>query len=397
MSHRRKALAALLLVVGAAACADRQSPAPTAPGVEGAATKFWEAGASVGWNTTARATMAARGVAGPHVTVRILAYLSVAQHNAIVAADAAEHQGPPPSAAAAAGAASAVVLSWFFPLDAASFEATLEQQLAAPGWPGEASSDRAAGEAIGREVGADVVAYAAADNFNVASPPAAPTGPEYWTSSTNPATPPVKALYGTRPFFLTSEDQFRPPPPPAFGSPAFLADLAEIRELSDTRTADQLAQAQFWGPKAAPYLNEIAVELIGSYRRSEREAAHILAYANMAAFDAMISCWDAKFAYWLVRPSGADPAITLPIGLPNHPSYTSGHSCNTASFARVLARAFPAERNRLEQMVVAASLSRMYGGLHYRFDCEVGQELGRLAADWAMAHDAGVHQPIALD
>ena len=26
-----------------------------------------------------------------------------------------------------------------------------------------------------------------------------------------------------------------------------------------------------------------------------------------------------------MRPSGVDPAITLPIGLPNHPSYISGH------------------------------------------------------------------------
>jgi hypothetical protein len=391
------AIPLLLLAAAAGACADREPTAPGAPAVEEAAIKFWEAGSSVGWNATARATMTARAVAAPHVTLRILTYLSIAQHNAIVAADQVRGGGAPPSAAAAAGAASAVVLSWFFPLDAASFEATLDQQLAAPGWPGEERSDRAAGEAIGREVGAEVVAYAATDNFNVAQPPAAPVGPEYWTSSTNPATPPIKALFGTRPFFMTSEDQFRPPPPPAFGSPDFLADLAEIRQLSDTRTADQLAQAQYWAAKAAPYLNEVAAELIESYRRSEREAAHILAYANMAAFDAMIACWDAKFAYWLVRPSGADPAITLPIGLPNHPSFTSGHSCNTASFARVLDRTFPAERERLEEMVIAAGLSRMYGGLHYRFDCEVGQDLGRQAADWALAADGGVHAPIALD
>ena len=33
----------------------------------------------------------------------------------------------------------------------------------------------------------------------------------------------------------------RLPAPPAFGSPAFLAGLAEVRHISDTRTADQLA------------------------------------------------------------------------------------------------------------------------------------------------------------
>ena len=140
-----------------------------------------------------------------------------------------------------------------------------------------------------------------------AQPPAAPVGPEFWTSSTNPATAPIKALYGTRPFFLTSEDQFRPPPPPAFGSPAFLADLAEIRQLSDTRTPEQLAQAQFWAAKAAPYLNEVAVDLIRTHHRTEREAAHILAYANMAAFDAMIACSPEKW-----RRSALCGAILFP-------------------------------------------------------------------------------------
>jgi hypothetical protein len=397
MTIARYIAAGLLLASGVAACGDHGPAAPTAAGVDQAAVKFWEAGSSVGWNATARATMTARAVAAPHVTLRILAYLSVAQHNAIEAADQARGGGAPPSAAAATGAASAVVLSWFFPLDAASFEATLDQQLAAPGWPGESRTDRAAGEAIGRAIGAEVVAYAATDNFNLAPLPTAPMGPGYWTSGANPPAPPARSLFGTRPFFLTSADQFRPPPPPAFGSAAFLADLAEVRQLSDTRTPAQLAEAQLWGAQGPAYLNEVAVEFIEAHHRTEREAAHILAYANMAGFDATIACWDAKFTYWLVRPSGADPAITLPIGLPNHPSYTSGHSCTTAAYAAVLARAFPSEQPRLEQMVVAAGLSRMYAGLHYRFDCEVGQELGRLAADWAMASDPGAHRAIPLD
>ena len=125
--------------------------------------------------------------------------------------------------------------------------------------------------------------------------------------------------------------------------------------------------------------------MIRGHHRTELESARILAYANAAAFDAQIACWDAKLAYWFIRPSQADPAITLPIGLPNHPSYPSGHSCITSAMMTVLAHALPAERKRLEAIIAEAGLSRVYGGIHYRFDTEAGQEIGRGAAALALA------------
>jgi membrane-associated phospholipid phosphatase len=212
-----------------------------------------------------------------------------------------------------------------------------------------------------------------------------------------PAAPPVIGLFGTRSLALTSADQFRSLPPPVFGSSALLAALAEVKQLSDTRTSAQLVQAQFWAARVARYQNEIASELIVAHRSSERDAAHILALANMAAFDATIGCWDAKYYYWYIRPYQVEPAITLPIGRPNHPSYPSGHSCVTAAYSEVLGRAFPDARSSLEANVVAAGLSRMYGGLHYRFDITAGQLLGRQVAAYVLAHDVGKHEPIPLD
>jgi hypothetical protein len=67
-----------------------------------------------------------------------------------------------------------------------------------------------------------------------------PTGPGMWFSSTIPPTSPTGVAIGdARTWFLTSSDQFRPPPPPEFGSPEFVAALAEVRQISDTRTAEQ--------------------------------------------------------------------------------------------------------------------------------------------------------------
>jgi membrane-associated phospholipid phosphatase len=88
--------------------------------------------------------------------------------------------------------------------------------------------------------------------------------------------------------------------------------------------------------------------------------------------------------YWLLRPSQADPAITLAIALPNHPSYPSGHSCLTGAMMTVLAEEFPGERARMEEIIDLAGLSRIYGGIHYRFDVDAGRDIGRGAAALAL-------------
>jgi membrane-associated phospholipid phosphatase len=74
----------------------------------------------------------------------------------------------------------------------------------------------------------------------------------------------------------------------------------------------------------------------------------------------------------------------MAIALPNHPSYPSGHSCMTAAMFGVVADAFPEERARLEAMVDEAGMSRVYGGIHYRFDIEAGRDIGRAAAALAL-------------
>ena len=50
----------------------------------------------------------------------------------------------------------------------------------------------------------------------------------------------------------------------------------------------------------------------------------------------------------------------------------------------VLADAFPSERDRLEGITEQAGLSRVYGGIHYLFDIDAGQDIGRGAAALAL-------------
>jgi len=313
------------MIVALTACSD----APTTPGDYPLATAASVNDpsppvSSVRWNRKAIALFRARGGS----PARANAYLSLAQYRAVLAAQDAQHGTSRPSVAGAAAGASAAVLKQFYPLDVATIDAELAAQRAESPSADEQNKDFGAGEAIGLAVANAVLALAATDNYNLTSPGAPPIGPGYWTSSGAPI---VRGSYGTRPFFLTSGTELRLPPPPAFGSPAFLAALAEVHAFSDNRTPEQVAISQKWVPFSGIVFNEIATGLIVKYHRSELEAAQILAYANTAAVDALIACFDSKFAYWFIRPTQADPGITLAVALPNHPSYPSGHSCETGA------------------------------------------------------------------
>jgi len=385
-------LGTIVVVITASACADAPTRLVQPTTASADAVKFWEALASTRWNERATQLLGqypptANGQAQA-ATSRMLTYLSLAQYRAVLAAEAGKDGSTHPSAPAAVGAASVAVLSSFFPVAATTLEKKLDDDLSAPGWPGAQNDDPASGEAIGRAVGAAVLAQAASDNYYVMLPGVPPVGPGYWIPAPAPA-PIVRSLYGVRPFFLTSADQLRPPPPPAIGSPEFLAAYAEVRYISDTRTPEQIAIAQTWATAMPPYTtgseNLVADQLIVDHHRTEREAARILAYLNAAAFDAQIACWDAKFTYWFIRPSQYDVAITLAVSLPNHPSYPSAHQCITGATMSVLMDAFPSERPRLEQYIETAGLSRIYAGLHYRFDIEAGESIGRQAAALALA------------
>jgi membrane-associated phospholipid phosphatase len=383
-THALPRVAAIALALSLGACGD-STTAPV-PEVELLAS----AGPTLAWNQTARELVASRApVGGPTTQVRILTYLSVAQYNAIVGAEDAS--GNPSPAAAAAGA-SLVVLKFFFPLDSALLDDKLRTQKASAPWPEQPTKDVAAGEAIGRTIGAQVLAYAATDKTDLTTRPPNPGGAGSWTGTNS-----IRGFYESRTFILTSGSQFRPAPPPVFLSTEYNAALAEVRAFSDGLTAAQLKEAQDWAARGGAYMNSIAAEMLVTGQRSDRDAARLLALANMAGFDVANACFDAKFAYYYIRPSQADPLIKLPIGLPNHPSYPSGHSCFTAAYATVIMSAFPAETPRLTAMIVDAGNSRIYGGLHYRFDCTVGQELGRKVAQEVLRVMGTGRGAIALD
>jgi hypothetical protein len=105
---------------------------------------------------------------------------------------------------------------------------------------------------------------------------------------------------------------------------------------------------------------------------------------NAATMDAGICCWKAKYDYWYPRPIQADPTIKTAFPTPNFPSYTSGHSDFSAAAGGVLSYIFPKEKSELQAKVQQASMSRLYAGIHYRFDCDQGVKVGIKVAQHAI-------------
>jgi len=402
---------ALAGLAALAACTD-QTPAPTGFTLSAARSgvPFTAGLASPAWQARAAALVTQAGF-NPQTATHAYPLLGVAQYVAVQRAEAADGGTDAEDLASGIGigrggrnrleldrgavaGASAFVLTYLFPGQAQALEDLVTTQAnASPGGPHPAFAQ---GEAIGRAVGADMVTRAQADGFSRPFTGTIPVGAGLWISNTTPATIAGGQLPGVTPWFLNSASQFRPGPPPAFGSAAFKTALDEIRQISDApRTAEQLRIATYWAlsvgtPTTAGFWIQVGTDGINAHALSEREATHLYALLSATMFDAQIGCWDAKETYWFIRPWQADPLITVvpTVGKPNHPAYPSGHSCLSASGAEVLSTFFPEQRDHLDAMVTEAGLSRMYGGIHYRFDIEAGQTLGRNVARFTIAADA---------
>ena len=365
-----------------AACSDSTGPN----------RRDFEPSASVRWNAIGR-DLVIKYRTDPALASRTYALLSVAQERAVLAAGIRKVDNPRPLDHAAAVAASVTILTAAYSAEAVMLDSTARGDLGDPLWSADAAISVSEGESIGRSVAQTVLAERASDGAAAVWNGTVPSGTGKWYSSAAPPAPPLRPRWGSvTPWLMTRGDQFRPEPPPAFGSPAFQAALAEVRHYSDARTQRELDIAKHWGDGAGTYTpaghwNRVASDLATWYNLTEAESARVLATLNMAMMDAGIAVWDAKYTYWLIRPSQADPAITTPVGLPNFPSYVSGHSGFSGAAADVLGYFFPAERASLAAQADEAAMSRIYGGIHYRFDSEVGLRIGRAIAALAIARE----------
>jgi hypothetical protein len=270
-------------------------------------------------------------------------------------------------------------------------------------WAGAAvQSDVDAGIILGKAVAAKVIIRAKTDNMKTAggnqiiwdslAQNAVNQGNTPWLTQDSPARPPMLPLFGRVKTWLCPTNDLamvRPAAPPATTSPEFAAQLAEVKRAADPNNREQMRIVHFWADGAGTatppgHWNALAFEEIYAAQYSEVRAARTFALLNMAQMDAAIACWETKYHYFYPRPSQMDKSIKTLTGLPNFPAYVSGHSTFSAASSRILGHLFPTKATNYDAMAKEASVSRLYGGIHYPIDCSAGLTLGGKIGDFAV-------------
>jgi len=263
-----------------------------------------------------------------------------------------------------------------------------------------------AGEALGRAVALKYVQRARTDRTGAAAgivngadvwkefeTSAVQRGETPWISQETPIRPPMLPYFGRIKAFLfdslTVVTKIRPAAPPSTKSETFRKELEEVLFYSKNPNRERIRMVHFWGDGVGTstppgHWNAIAAEHMIPLKLSEARWARNLALLNMSLMDAAIVCWDAKFTYYNPRPSQLNPEIKTLTGLPNFPSYISGHSTFSGAAATILGHLIPEKSNIFNEMALEASFSRLYGAIHYRSDCEVGLEVGKKVGNYAI-------------
>lgn len=361
----------------------------------------------------------------PPYAVRAYSYVAVAQYEALKVAWYYKYlyNRPSPSAvdsrimalmptsnlpaypsedAVESGVATAL-LQLTFPTSVAEITMKAAEQRQAAFLSGRSSSsDIAAGLALGQAVAAIFIARAASDGMKAAAgtpaqwkafaDAAIAQGQIPWKSLEIPPRPPMLPYFSkVQTWMMTPTDIVleRPGPPPSTSSSQMAEELAAVKSAVENITPAQLATVYKWNdgvstPTPAGHWNYIAAPYISNAHFSEVRAARALALLNMALHDAGVACWDVKYTYFNPRPSQLDPTIRVLVALPNFPSYTSGHSTFSATAAEVLSYLFPDGTDYFDAQRDEAAMSRLYGGIHYPSDIEVGKDHGRRIGDYTV-------------
>ncbi|MDX2301493.1 MAG: phosphatase PAP2 family protein [Microscillaceae bacterium] len=362
--------------------------------------------------------------AHPPYACRALAYLSVAQYDGLISAwhykytynRPSPHQVDNtiptsyidnnlpsyPSDGAVIALTSRDILSAMFPLEKEYLANLAQEHLNSLIWAGiNVESDINAGKIIGEEVAKLALARASTDGMKNAQTPKAVSDSIkaaafarfgwQWDNQEIPTRPVgLTPLFGkVRMWNVPNVEVVRPGTPPAPGSEEFEKDAQELRNIVKNVTVEQRKIANYWQDGLGSYTppghwNRIAKEMLIKYQSNPLRSARTFAYMNMAIMDGGISCWDTKYYYHYPRPIQTMPGFKTILGTPNFPSYTSGHSVFSSAAAEVLAHFFPEEASKFRAWALEAAASRIYGGIHYRFDSEVGTEQGKNVAQYSI-------------
>ncbi len=421
----------IVLVIGSVVATLFISPILTA-GTNGNATANGASGSGaivIAWNKELLHIVQTPGAqpATVHPT-RSYAILHAAIYDAVVSitrdAPAYLYSVPAPSTAradAAAAQAGHDTLVALYP----EWKAALDQQLAGELATIPNGAGKQQGIQVGQAVAARLIAIRATDGSAATPPPFVPGNqPGNYQLTPPKFVAPVFTNWGNvTPFVLNNAAQFRPAPPPALTSQAYVQALNEVKSLgqntSTTRTPEQTVIGKFWAGPIWNTWNEIAENAALAHHTNLETTARLFAVLNLSFADSVIAFYDAKYHYQLWRPVTAireaktagnpaivgDPAWTPLVVTALDPDYPAAHAVISADAATVLSAFFGnqdqiratsdvlpgvvATYTSYSDVATEAGLSRIYAGNHTRIAVDAGNTLGNNVAQFVIS-DLGV-------
>ncbi len=269
----------------------------------------------------------------------------------------------------AAGVATTII-AHFYPSMADSVNHMAQQLMASRIAAGTAfPSDTRAGFELGKRIAEKEIEYTKDFVNKTAWDRKMPEGPGVWKGK-NPMFP----LAGhNRTVVLDSGSQFRPGPPPDFAK-----DMAELKNYKQTFRS--MSNALFYASNT--FWDEVLNKKIFEYNLQidPPRAARLYAISAVGYYDGFIACWDAKYAYWGIRPNQYDTTYKSLVPTPPFPGYPSGHAALSGVMAELYSYFFPAEKAYFRQKAKDVAESRFQAGIHFRTDNEVALELGKKVA-----------------
>ncbi len=319
---------------------------------------------------------------------------------------------PDVSREAAAAVAAHHVLVLAYPEQAKDFDKALETSLAAVA----DGSPKAEGLRLG-----DRAAHAILDERRADGADAPNTYRPFTTAGKYvPTEFPVMSSWGmVRPFGLRSGNQFRPTAPYTLTSMQWAKDYAEVKKMGaktgSARTGEQTEIARFWELVGPATYNPIARQLSAAIGLDLLDNARLFALFSMAASDAGVAIFDAKYKYNFWRPVTAirngdldgnnatdrDPSWEPFIRTPMHPEYPCAHCTFQSTAASVLRTFFGSDAatfkltsttaqgvtrsfNKLSDYIAEVVNARVYDGVHYRTSGEAGAAMGRKIGEYTV-------------
>jgi hypothetical protein len=334
------------------------------------------------------------------------------------------------SAEVAAAQAARDVLVAQAPALQARFDALLAARIATVA-PGRAQS----GIQVGKAAAAAVLDWRQDDGWSAtfelyAVEPTLPGGYSPLTPAA-PANPSAqfRQMQYMVPFALVTPTQYLPAAPPLLTSAQYATDYEETRtygqNTSALRTAEQTQLARLLagtGTRTAHWAlwNQVARDLSRERGLSLVETARLFALVNVSIQDGLQTSHASKFVYGFWRPITAirrgsddlndatvgDPTWTPLLTTPPYPSHGGNMACVSASAARAMERYWETDGatftvrwfDTAGDLIVARSYttfaqlaldqanSRIWGGIHFRFESEASRAACPRVADWVYAH-----------